>query len=54
MKATLVNYSVPTQELIAQGIDDVQEMISFCARVSNPAKAIAAIFPMAAEFVPTE
>lgn len=37
MKVTLVNYSVPTQELIEQGIDDVQEMIAFCARVSNPA-----------------
>jgi len=37
MKAKLISYSVPTQELIEQGIDDVQEMIAFCARVSNPA-----------------
>lgn len=36
MKATLVNYSVPTQDLADKGIDDVQEMIAFCARVSNP------------------
>lgn len=32
----LISYSVPSPELIEEGIDDVQELIAFCARVSNP------------------
>lgn len=36
MKINLVSYSTPTQEFAEQGIDDVQQLVAFCARVSNP------------------
>jgi len=36
MKVKLVSYSHPTEEYAQSGIDDVQELIAFCARVSNP------------------
>ena len=36
MNVKLVSYSQPTEEFRAQGIDDAQELIAFCARVSNP------------------
>lgn len=32
----LISYSVPSPELIEEGVDGVQELIAFCARVSNP------------------
>jgi thymidylate synthase (FAD) len=32
----LVSYSQPTAEFADQGITDAQELIAFCARVSNP------------------
>jgi thymidylate synthase (FAD) len=34
MEAKLVAYTQPTQDFI--GLDDVQDVISYCARVSNP------------------
>lgn len=34
--ARLVSYSTPTQDYESQGLTDVQELIAFCARVSNP------------------
>ena len=37
MKVTLVSYSQPTAEFAEQGVDDAQELIAYCARVSNPA-----------------
>lgn len=37
MKVNLVSYSQPTKEYFQQGIDDAQELIAYCARVSNPA-----------------
>jgi thymidylate synthase (FAD) len=37
MDVKLVSYSQPTQEFAAQGIGDAQELIAYCARVSNPA-----------------
>ena len=37
MKVKLVSYSNPTDEFLDQGITDTQELIAFCARVSNPA-----------------
>lgn len=37
MKVKLVSYSGPTDEFLDQGITDTQELIAFCARVSNPA-----------------
>ena len=32
----MVSFSAPTQEFIDEGIDDVQQLVAFCARVSNP------------------
>ena len=37
MKVSLVSYSQPTEEFAAQGVDNAQELIAYCARVSNPA-----------------
>ena len=36
----LVSYSTPTDELKSLLIDDVQELIAFCARVSNPSNQL--------------
>jgi len=40
MQVKLVSYSKPAPEYEAEGIDDVQELIAFCARVSNPTAQI--------------
>lgn len=37
MNVTLVSYSQPTEAFRTQGVDDAQELIAYCARVSNPA-----------------
>ena len=37
MNVTLLSYSQPTEEFRSQGIADAQELIAYCARVSNPA-----------------
>jgi thymidylate synthase (FAD) len=36
LKVKLISYSKPSRELIDEGLYDVQELIAFCARVSNP------------------
>lgn len=36
MKVSLVSSSQPSAELVAQGIVNAQELVAFCARVSNP------------------
>ena len=36
MKAKLISYTQPTEELLKDGINDLQELVAFCARVSNP------------------
>ena len=36
MNVKLVSYSQPTKDFADQGISDAQELIAFCARVSNP------------------
>lgn len=36
MKVRLVSHSQPTQEFADQGIDSAQELVAYCARVSNP------------------
>jgi thymidylate synthase (FAD) len=36
MKVTLVSHSEPSAELQSQGIVNVQELVAYCARVSNP------------------
>ena len=40
MKVQLVRYSKPAPGFEAEGVDDVQELIAFCARVSNPSAQI--------------
>lgn len=36
MKVKLISHSKPSRELVNEGLYDVQELIAFCARVSNP------------------
>jgi thymidylate synthase (FAD) len=36
MKVKLISYSTPSKEILENGIEDVQNLIAFCARVSNP------------------
>ena len=36
MNVKLVSYSQPSEELMHQDLDDVQDLIAYCARVSNP------------------
>ncbi len=36
MIVRLISYSQPTDELYNQGIVDAQELVAYCARVSNP------------------
>lgn len=36
MKVRLISYSQPTIYLKSEGLNDVQDLIAFCARVSNP------------------
>jgi len=36
MNVRLLSYSQPTQEFATQGIGNAQELIAYCARVSNP------------------
>ena len=36
MKIKLISYSQPVEELASQGIDNAQELVAYCARVSNP------------------
>lgn len=36
LKAKLISYSRPSQEMLNEGLEDVQDLIAFCARVSNP------------------
>ena len=37
MKVTLVSSSEPSKQLVDQGIVNAQELVAYCARVSNPA-----------------
>ena len=40
MKVKLVSYSKATDDFSAEGVDNLQELIAFCAKVSNPAAQI--------------
>jgi len=40
VKVKLISYSKPSQELVDDGLFDIQELIAFCARVSNPANQL--------------
>jgi len=36
MNVKLVSYSKPSKEFLAEGLENVQDLIAFCAKVSNP------------------
>ena len=36
LKVRMISYSKPSTEMYGEGLMDVQELIAFCARVSNP------------------
>jgi thymidylate synthase (FAD) len=36
MKVKLISYSQPSQEVLEEGLKDAQDLVAFCARVSNP------------------
>ena len=40
MDVRLISYSQPTEEFKNMGIDDAQELIAYCARVSNPSNQL--------------
>ena len=40
MNVRLISFSQPTSEFLEQGIDDAQELIAYCARVSNPSNQL--------------
>ena len=40
MKVKLVSYSKPVEDFAEEGVDNVQELIAYCARVSNPSAQI--------------
>jgi thymidylate synthase (FAD) len=40
MNVRLLSYSQPTEEFSSMGITDAQELIAFCARVSNPSNQL--------------
>ena len=40
MSVKLISYSTATEELATEGLDDLQELIAFCAKVSNPTAQI--------------
>jgi len=40
MKVQLVSYSKPTEKFLSQGIEDAQDLVAYCARVSNPANQL--------------
>ena len=40
MKVKLISYSTPTEEIAVDGIVNAQELVAFCARVSNPSNQL--------------
>jgi len=40
MKAKLISVSKPTREMYNEGINNAQDLIAFCARVSNPSNQL--------------
>ena len=40
MKVKLISYSKPTDSISNEGIDNAQELVAFCARVSNPSNQL--------------
>jgi len=40
MAVRIVSYTQPTDEFKEQGLENVQDLIAFCAKVSNPTAQI--------------
>lgn len=40
MKVRLISYSQPTEEMVENNIKNAQDLIAFCARVSNPSNQL--------------
>ena len=40
MKVKLVSYSKPSDEFIEAGLSDMQDLVAYCARVSNPSNQL--------------
>jgi thymidylate synthase (FAD) len=40
MQVKLISYSAPSQDMLTSQVDNVQELVAFCARVSNPSNQI--------------
>ena len=40
MNVKLISYSKPSDEIMSEGLNDIQDLIAFCARVSNPANQL--------------
>lgn len=40
VQVKLISYSKPSRELVNDGLYDIQELIAFCARVSNPSNQL--------------
>ena len=40
MKVKLISYSKPNRQMYDEGLTDAQELIAFCARVSNPSNQL--------------
>ena len=40
MKVKLISYSKPADEMVEDGLENVQDLIAFCARVSNPSNQL--------------
>lgn len=42
MNVRLISFSKPSREIYEQGLYDIQELVAFCARVSNPSNQFSA------------
>jgi thymidylate synthase (FAD) len=40
MKVKLISYSKPSEVMVEDGLENVQDLIAFCARVSNPSNQL--------------
>ena len=40
MSVKLISCSKPSDEILEEGIKDIRDLVSFCARVSNPSNQI--------------
>lgn len=40
MNVNIISYSQPSSEMKSAGIDDAQELVAYCARVSNPSNQL--------------